>query len=128
MGRCPFENMTRRLIRRQGKPVFVVDETNAALPEKRGVFSHPEIDSTIKGKKGGISVTARRPELLMLTADCVGISKAWRITVNGQEYFAAEWLDDGYGGTRLHLSYAQAQQEADPPPSGEEGSSASVWR
>lgn len=129
MSRCPFEMTTKRIIQRQGKPVFILDENGVALPEKRGVLSHPEQDATIKGKKGGITATARRPELLMLTADCVGISKAWRIRVNGVDYFAATWPDDGYGGTRIHLSYDQTDTEQTPASSPGEGvSNADTWR
>jgi hypothetical protein len=121
--RDPFERASRRIIRRLGQPVQMVTSNGVRLdPAPRGVFSNAEQEVLSKSKSGGLTFTQRLPSLAMLTSDVQGLDKEWRIILNGVEYFAADWKDDGAGVTNIDLAL-----KPQPAPSGDQDDG-NTWR
>lgn len=121
--RDPFKKASRRIIRRLGVPVVMVTKNGVRLDDVKGVFSNPEDDALVKGKNGGLEFKHRQKTLRVMTDDCVGLSKDWRIIIAGKEYFPADHHEDGHGCTLIYLA-----NEIDDPTESEIVNGGGKWR
>lgn len=123
----PFKRASRRIVRRLGKPVLVTTAEGVLLPSLKGVYSSPEEDSIVKGRKGGLALKTRSATLTVCDddIDCHDLSTKWRIVVPhvGREFFPAEHLNDGDGCIVIYLSDAQT-----PSSDIDENGNESKWR
>lgn len=106
--RDPFLRMTQRSIRKLGKfnKVIIVTE----LGEEReisAIFENPEASGSLRPSgtaKGGRDFKESAKKLRALTEEVEGINQEWQITVNGTEYFPADFDHDGDGSTLIYLA------------------------
>ncbi|WP_047533221.1 head-tail joining protein [Shewanella sp. ZOR0012] len=125
--RDPFKRASRRIVRRLGKPVVITTANGVRIDNIKGVYSAPEEDALVKGRKGGLALKTRSATLTVCDddIDCRQLSTDWRIIVPhvNREFFPAEHLNDGDGCTVIYLADALT-----PSPDMDEQGNESKWR
>ena len=103
----PFMRASRQIIRRLGKPVVIIT-ANGVRVDLKGVYSGPEDDNLVKGRKGGLTLKTRSATLRVYAGDAPGLSTDCRVIVPhiNRDFFPADWPDDGDGCILIHLADA----------------------
>ncbi|MDE1465927.1 head-tail joining protein [Spartinivicinus poritis] len=107
-----FDRATRRLMRRLGIPIILVDEDNNQHTVKAEVIEAEEFIAKGKGGNSRISLSMLldNPLVQIATADCPKLTVKWRILIDKYQYEIVKEPLRKHGLTEISLKRLQDKQ------------------
>ncbi|RDH41519.1 head-tail joining protein [Zooshikella ganghwensis] len=106
-----FDRATRRLTRRLGDPVRLVDEAGNKFKINAEIIQADEFIS--KNKNSALKLKLDSPVLQFATVDCPDFNEDWQVEYNYRRYFVAEEPDIEHGLTQVTLVNERKKKNLD---------------